>query len=65
MLVYELDSRMSNEDLRACFESLTSISHAYVVKDSDNQLNKRYGFVVFHTEADLKAFCGGSTKVMY
>lgn len=56
LLVYDLDPNTSNNDLLKYFESLTSISHAYVVKDPDSLLNKGYGYVVFNTEADVDKF---------
>lgn len=57
LLVYDLDPLLSNNDLKEYFESLTSISHAYVVKDPENTLNKGYGYVVFLSEEDLEKFC--------
>lgn len=57
LLVFDLDQKTTNVDLKAYFESLTSISHAYVVKDPESVLNKGYGYVVFNKEEDLVAFC--------
>lgn len=57
MLIYEMDIGATNNDLKGLFESLTSISHAYVVKDPDNDLNIGYGYVVFNSEKELEDFC--------
>lgn len=56
LLVYMLDPTVTNLELKNLFESLTSISHAYVVKDPDSDLNLGYGYVVFHDEAAVDNF---------
>ncbi len=63
LLVYEMDPTVTNEELQAEFESLASISHAYVVKEQDSPLNKGYGFVVFHSEEQLVAFVATRLEV--
>lgn len=57
LLVYDLDPAVNNNDLKEYFESLTSISHAYVVKDPESILNKGYGYIIFKKEEDLEIFC--------
>jgi RNA recognition motif-containing protein len=56
LLVYKLDPTVTNTELKNLFESLTSISHAYVVKDPDSDLNLGYGYVVFHDEEAVETF---------
>lgn len=56
LLVYDIDLNITNTDLKTCFESLVSISHAYVVKDPENVLNKGYGYVVFSSEKEVDEF---------
>ena len=63
LLVYKLDPNTTNQELKALFDSLTSISHAYVVKDTNNDLNLGYGYVVFHREEDLEEFCSRNLSV--
>jgi RNA recognition motif-containing protein len=57
LLIYEIDPATTNTELRDLFGSLTSISHAYVVKDPDSDLNVGYGYVVFNSESLLNEFC--------
>ncbi len=56
LLVYDIDPNITNTDLKSYFESLTCISHAYVVKDPESMLNKGYGYVVFNTEEEVDNF---------
>lgn len=56
LLVYKIDPTVTNTELKNLFESLTSISHAYVVKDPDSDLNLGYGYVVFHDEEAVENF---------
>lgn len=63
LLVYDIDPTVSNEELQSKFESLASISHAYVVKEQDTFLNKGYGFVVFHSEENLTAFIARNREI--
>lgn len=56
LLVYQLDPTITNSELKKLFETFTSISHAYVVKDPDSELNLGYGYVVFHSEEAVNDF---------
>lgn len=56
LLVYMLDPTVTNLELKKLFESFTSISHAYVVKDPDSNLNLGYGYVVFQNETAAEDF---------
>jgi RNA recognition motif-containing protein len=57
LLVYELDPATTNKELHDLFASLTSISHAYVVKDPNSHLNLGYGYVVFEDGEKVEEFC--------
>lgn len=57
LLVYELDPKTTNKELHELFTSLTSISHAYVVKDPNSHLNLGYRYVVFDDEEKVEEFC--------
>ena len=56
LLVYKLDPTTTNSELKKRFEAFTSISHAYVVKDPNSDLNLGYGYVVFHSEEAVNDF---------
>lgn len=56
LLVYDLDLGTTNAELKEVFESITNISHAYVVKNPDSTSNVGYGYVVFHSESELDSF---------
>lgn len=64
LLVYKLDPTVTNLELKTLFDSLTSISHAYVVKDPDSDLNLGYGYVVFHTKEEVDDFSRQNLVIM-
>ena len=56
LLVYELHPKVTNEILLEQFQKLTSVSHAYVLKDPESEFNKGYGYVAFPTQEALQEF---------
>jgi len=63
LLVWNLDSACSNNDITIAFQKYAPISHAYVVREADGLISKGYGFVVFNCEEDLKRFCDKSPRI--
>jgi RNA recognition motif. (a.k.a. RRM, RBD, or RNP domain) len=56
LLVYELHPKVTNEILSQYFSQLASISHAYVLKDTESEFNKGYGYVAFESQEALHEF---------
>lgn len=65
LMAYQLDPTVTNAELKGLFESFTSISHAYVVKDPDSELNLGYGYVVFKSETDVEEFIKQQVNIVF